>query len=72
VLVGTQYFFQGNTDSLRQNSLLHEMLHALGGATDSGILSDKYFLQNGLVNKSVGNMLDTSGISDWLSRDCKK
>ena len=72
VLLGKQYFFTGNTDANRQNSLLHEMLHALGEGTDTGILTNKYFLQNGLVNKSVGNFLDTSGISDWLSRDCKK
>src|SRR6185437_8795323 len=69
VLLGTQYFFSGNTDAIRMNSLLHEMLHALGGFTDSKIMNDAYFLKNGLVNKGYN---DTSGISDWLSRDCKK
>ena len=42
VLLGKQYFFTGNTDANRQNSLLHEMLHALGGGTDTGILTNKY------------------------------
>ena len=72
VLLGTQYFFSGNTDEIRQNSLLNEMLHALGGFKDTQILTNKYFLQNGLIDKSVGKILDTSGITDWLSRDCKK
>jgi RHS repeat-associated protein len=71
VLLGAQYFYSGNTDAIRMNSLLHEMLHALGGFTDTQILNDAYFLQNGLVNQSVGNVLDTSGITDWLGRDCK-
>jgi len=69
VLVGTQYFFSGSTDTLRMNSLLHEMLHALGGFDDAQILGNAYFLANGLINKGYG---DTSGISDWLSRDCNK
>jgi hypothetical protein len=69
VLVGTQYFFSGNTDTIRMDVLLHEMLHALGGFTDSRILYNEYFLSQGLVNGGYG---DTNGITDWLSRDCKK
>jgi RHS repeat-associated protein len=69
VLLGDQYFFSGNTDAIRMNSLLHELLHALGGFTDLQVLNNSYFLKNGLVDKGYG---DTSGITDWLSRDCKK
>jgi hypothetical protein len=69
VLLGEQYFYSGNTDDIRMNSLLDEMLHALGGFKDSQILNNKHFLENGLVDKGYG---DTSGITDWLSRDCKK
>ena len=69
VLVGSQYFYSGNTDAARMNSLLHEMLHALGGFTDSQILNDSYFLKNGLVNKGYS---DTSGVTDWLGHDCMK
>lgn len=68
VLLGTQFFFSGNTDSLRMNSLLHEMLHAAGGLGDGQILQNKYFRESGLIDKGFG---DTSGINDWLGRDCK-
>jgi hypothetical protein len=68
VLVGKQFFHTRETDTNRMNSMLHEMLHALGGKTDAQILHSAHFLKNGLVNKQYG---DTSGITEWLARDCR-
>jgi RHS repeat-associated protein len=68
VLVGKQFFHTRETDTNRMNSMLHEMLHALGGKKDSQILNNAHFLKNGLVNKGWG---DTGGITEWLARDCR-
>jgi len=65
VLLGRNFFSNTNT-SYQSNVLLHELLHAYTGWSDSEIFSA--FNKYGLTNPNR----DTEDISAWLSTDCTK
>jgi hypothetical protein len=58
----------------QQNTLLHEIIHALFGPDqdDAQLFSNKVFLQNGLSSTDYKNNRTTGAFTACLAKDCKK
>jgi hypothetical protein len=55
----------------QQNTLLHEVIHALTGLSDNNLFTNQVFLQNGLDNSDYKNFGNTGAFTDWLKNGCK-